>query len=84
MLIFDGFSSVEVDKYIYEIDSESVVICLYVDDMIVFGTNLILCTKRYSVASKFDMKDMGETSVSLDVKIIRKCDNIILLQEQHV
>ena len=65
------------------IDGESVIICLYVDVVLIFGTNLVLKTNDF-LASQFDMKDMGEASVFLGVKIIRKCDNIILSREQYV
>ena len=42
--------------------------------MIVFKTKLFL-------GSKFEMKDMGEASVILGVKIIRNGDSISLSQE---
>ena len=52
---------------------------LYVDDILVFGTsmNVVHSTKRF-LASKFDMKDMSEASVILDIKIIRRDKSIML------
>nr|KYP47664.1 Retrovirus-related Pol polyprotein from transposon TNT 1-94 [Cajanus cajan] len=66
-------------------NGDCVIICLYVDDMLIFGTciDIVLRTKSF-LASNFDMKDMGEASVILGVKIIRKRDNILLSQEHHV
>ena len=45
---------------------ECVIITLYVDDMLIFGTSLdvVHSTKRF-LTSQFDMKDMGEAKVIL-------------------
>ena len=44
---------------------------------------MVHSTKRF-LASQFDMKDMGEAKVILDVKIIRMGDSIMLSQEHYV
>ena len=86
-LLKNGFLSVEVDKCVYTkcIEKECVIIALYVDDMLIFGTSLIVVqsTKRF-LASQFDMKDMGEAKVILGVKITRMGDSIMLSQEHYV
>ena len=43
------------------IDRKCVIIALYVDDMLIFGTSLdvVHSTKRF-LSSQFDMKDMSE------------------------
>ena len=66
--------------YIKSIDNEYMIISLYVDDILVFGTsmNVVYSTKRF-LASKFDMKDMSEASVILDIKIIRRDKSIVLI-----
>ena len=47
-----------------------VVIYLYVDDMLIFGTSLeIVCETKKFVGFKFDMKDLGKTEVNLGIKI---------------
>ena len=50
-LLNDGFLYVEVDKCVYTkcIDRECVIIALYVDDMLIFGTSLdvVHSTKRF-------------------------------------
>jgi len=68
--------------YTKSIDNEYVIISLYVDDMLVFSTsmNVVYNTKRF-LASKFDMKDMGEISVILSIKIIRRDNGIMLIKE---
>lgn len=62
-LTSDGFSTVEVERCIYTklVNGDCVIICLYVDDMLIFGTSMsvVLETKSF-LSSKFDMKDTGE------------------------
>ncbi|KAK6151926.1 hypothetical protein DH2020_014561 [Rehmannia glutinosa] len=87
VLLSDGFTSIEVDRCVYTklVDNECVIISLYVDDMLIFGSNLDLIYKtKEFLASNFDMKDMGEASVILGIKIIRKNNNIMLTQEHYV
>ena len=66
-------------------EKECVIIALYVDDMLIFGTSLsvVYITKRF-LASQIDMKDMGEGKVILGVKITKMGDNIMLSQEHYV
>ena len=75
------------DKCIYNkfYNNEGVIICLYVDDLLIFGTshNVVHDTKSF-LASKFDMKDLGETNVILGIKILRDNDCIILSQSHYV
>jgi hypothetical protein len=63
------------------IDNGYVIISLYVNDMLVFGTsmNVVHSIKRF-LASKFDMKDMSEASVILGIKIIRRGKSIMLMK----
>ena len=86
-LLKNGFVSVEVDKCVYTkcTKKECVIIALYVDDMLIFGTSLgvIHSTKRF-LPSQFDMKDMGEAKVILGVKITKMGDSITLSQEHYV
>ena len=53
--------------------------------MLIFSTNLdvVHSTKRF-LASRFDMKDMGEAKVILGLKITRMGDHIMLSQEHYV
>ena len=53
-------------------DNSFVILSLYVDDILIVGNNkkMIDTTKRW-LSSNFEMKDMGEGSFVLDVKIIR-------------
>ena len=61
------------------IDKECVIVALYIDDKLIFGTSLdiVYSTERF-LASQFDMKDMGEAKVMLSVKITRIGDSIMI------
>ena len=62
VLISSGFFINDVDKCIYsKVENNScIIICLYVDNMLMFGTNLqfVIETKCF-LRSEFDMKDLG-------------------------
>ena len=46
--------------------------CLYVDDILIFGTNLKLIKEVKSFLSQnFDMKDLGVADVILNIKLLR-------------
>ena len=47
-----------------------VLICLYVDDMLILGTNLLVVNEtKKLLSSLFEMKDMSEADVILEIKI---------------
>ena len=87
MLISNGLSINDVDKCIYrKVENNSrIIICLYVDNMLIFGTNLqvVLDTKSFLI-SKFDMRDLGEAEVILGIKISRMLIGLNLSQESYV
>ena len=86
-LLKNRFLSVEVDKCVYTkcTKKECVIIVLYVDDMLIFGTSLgvVHSTKRF-LTSQIGMKDMDEAKVILGMKITRIGDSIMLSQEHYV
>ena len=81
------FSSIQVDKCIYtkQVYSGCIIISLYVDDRLIFGTSLDLVhlTKQF-LAFNFDKNDIGEAKVILGVKIIRNNNEMILSQGHYV
>ena len=84
VLLCDGFLPNDVDKCVYSKseNGECVIMCLYADDMLIFGTCIdILSKTKLFLVSNFEMKDMGEANVILGVRIIRKGDSILLSQE---
>jgi len=70
-VLSNGLQLNQSDKCLYSIFDDSgngVIICLYVDDMLIFGTNLrqVELTKEF-LLSNFAMKDMGEADVILGI-----------------
>jgi hypothetical protein len=64
---------------------ESVILCLYVDDILTFETNIDTINEVKSFLSKsFDMKDLGEANVILNIKLIKDDSGITLLQSHYV
>jgi hypothetical protein len=64
---------------------QSVILCLYVDDILIFGTNIDIINEVKSFLSKsFDMKDLGEVDVILNIKLIEEDSEITLLQSHYV
>lgn len=87
VLVTNGYSINDADKCIYNKyeDNTCVVIYLYVDDMLIFGTSLeVVCETKRFLGSKFDMKDLGETKVILGIKITRTPNGLKLSQEHYV
>lgn len=76
---------IESDKCIYSKyeNNTCTIICLYVDDLLIFGSNLNAITDVKSLlCHNFDMKDLGEADVILGIKITRT-DNGISLNQSH-
>ena len=87
MLVTNGYFINDADKCIYSKyeDNTCVVICLYVDDMLIFGTNLeVLCETKKFQGFEFDMKDLGNVEVILRIKITRTSNGLKLSQEHYV
>ena len=80
-MLESGFRINECDKCVYMKDIENgyVILCLYVNDMLIIGSNdkMIKSTKDM-LNSRFDMKDMVPTYVILGIKITRTLDGLIL------
>jgi hypothetical protein len=73
-LLSNGFKTNESDKCIYykSFDDAHVIICLYADDLLIFGSNIdIINTTKILLKNNFDMKNLGEANVILGMKITR-------------
>nr|AAW57815.1 putative polyprotein [Oryza sativa Japonica Group] len=85
--IVEGFAVNEADKCVYyrHGGGEGVILCLYVDDILIFGTNLEVINEVKSFLSQhFDIKDLGVVDVILNIKLIRGENEITLLQSHYV
>ncbi|GJW04501.1 zinc finger, CCHC-type containing protein, partial [Tanacetum coccineum] len=88
VVLSSGFLLNQSDKCVYskfDGSDKGFIICLYVDDMLIFGTdqNQVDKTKKF-LSSKFSMKDMGEADVILGIKIKRENKGIIITQSHYI
>nr|GEX08566.1 zinc finger, CCHC-type [Tanacetum cinerariifolium] len=69
----------------FDDSGKGVIICLYVDDMLIFGTdqNQVDKTKKF-LSLRFSMKDMGEADVILGIKIKRENKGIVITQSHYI
>jgi hypothetical protein len=59
---------------------EGVILCLYVDDILILGTSLnVIKETKYFLSNNFEMKDLGEIDVILNIKLLREGNNRITL-----
>ena len=71
--------------YSKRIDSDCLLICLYVDDMPSLGTNLLVVNEtKKLLSSLFEMKDMGEADVILGIKIQKTNTGFSLSQSHYI
>jgi hypothetical protein len=63
---------------------EGVILCLYVDDILIFGTSLELIKGvKDFLSQKFEMKDLGEADVILNIKQIKGENGGVTLSQTH-
>ncbi|KAL0556203.1 hypothetical protein IC582_004713 [Cucumis melo] len=82
-----GFKVNESDKCMYYKTKGRlcIIICLYVDDMLSFVSNLHVINDVKSMLSvNFDMKDLGEADIILGIKITRTKNGISLDQSYYI
>ena len=66
-------------------EGKAIVICLYVDDMLIVGTNLeIVKSTRKFISAQFSKKDVGAADVILKIKILYRKDGIGLSQSHYI
>ncbi|GKD23697.1 zinc finger, CCHC-type containing protein [Tanacetum coccineum] len=87
VVLSSGFLLNQSHKYVYskfDGSGKGVIIYLYVDDMLIFGTdqNQVDKTKKF-LSSKFSMKDMREADVILGIKIKHKNKWILITQSDY-
>ena len=64
--------------YVKDVEHGYDIVCLYVDDMLIVGSDDKMITSR------FDMKDLGLVDVILGIKIKKISDGLILSQLHYV
>nr|GEW11841.1 zinc finger, CCHC-type [Tanacetum cinerariifolium] len=88
VVLSNGYLLNQVDKCVYSKFNESgkgVIIYLYVDDMLIFGTDQVQVdlTKEF-LSSKFFMKDMKEADVILRIRIKHESNGIAISQSHYI
>ena len=86
-MMSNGFMFNEGGRCLYcKMSNESgVMVCLYVDDLLIFGTDIEIINETKSfLSSHFDMKDLGEADVILGIKIVRSENGISLTQSHYI
>lgn len=59
--------------------------CLYVNDILIFGTNINVTNDVKSFLSQnYDMKDIEQAKMTLNIKIIKESDKIIMFQSHYI
>ena len=67
------------------IGSDYVIICLYMDDMLIFGTNVSVVNEaKRLLSSLFEMKDLGEADVLLWIKLSKTKSSFSLYQSHYI
>ncbi|GJR44988.1 retrovirus-related pol polyprotein from transposon TNT 1-94 [Tanacetum coccineum] len=69
----------------FDQSGKGVIICLYINDMLIFGTDQVQVdlTKDF-LSSMFSMKDMGKADVILGLRIKHESNGIIVSQSHYI
>jgi hypothetical protein len=73
-----GFAVNEADKCVYYRYSggNGVILCLYVDDILIFSNNVdVIKEVKDIMSNNFEMKELGEADVILNIKLLREEEN---------
>ncbi|RVW71217.1 Retrovirus-related Pol polyprotein from transposon TNT 1-94 [Vitis vinifera] len=86
-ILSDGFRHNNVDKCLYSktCDDYMVIVCLYVDDMLILSDDMkgIIETKRF-LSTTFKMKDLREVDTILGIKVKRNSGGYALNQTHYI
>jgi hypothetical protein len=81
-----GFVVNEADKCVYYRygGGEGVILCLYVDDILILGTSLdVIKETKDFLFSNFEMKDLEEADAILNIILLREGDGGVTLVQSH-
>jgi hypothetical protein len=61
-----------------------VILCLYVDDILILGTSLdVIKETKDFMSNNFEMKDLGEADVILNINLLREGNGGVTLVQSH-
>ena len=87
VMLSNGFKINECDKcvYIKNTPNHEVIVCLYVDDMLIISKNIIdINASKRMLSKSFDMKDLGVADFILGIKIYRTPQGLALSQSHYI
>ena len=77
-----GFKQSRADPCVFY--NDKTIVCLYVDDITMAGSDEDIKNFKEKLKSKFKMEDMGELNDLLGIKIVQQDDKIILNQVGYI
>lgn len=82
----NGFRINECDKCVYFKNTPNgyVIISLYVDDMLILGSDENIDSTMEMIKNNFEVKDMGVVDVILGIKIIKSSGGLTLSQSHYI
>jgi hypothetical protein len=86
-LTLAGFVVNKTDKCVYyRYVGGGVILCLYVNDILIFGNNInVVKEVKDFLSSNFEIKDLGEADVIFNIKLLREeNDGVTLVQSHYV
>ncbi|GJY26243.1 zinc finger, CCHC-type containing protein [Tanacetum coccineum] len=88
VVLSNGYLFNQTDKCVYssfDASGKGVIICLYVNDMLIFGTDQVQVdlTKEF-LSSRFSMKDIGEAYVILGIRIKHESNCLAISQSHYI
>ncbi|GKA00528.1 zinc finger, CCHC-type containing protein [Tanacetum coccineum] len=88
VVLSNGYLLNQADKFVYskfDASGKGVIICLNVDDMLIFGTDQVQVdrTKEF-LSSMFSMKDIGEADVIQGIRIKHESNGIAISQSHYI
>ncbi|GKF80727.1 zinc finger, CCHC-type containing protein, partial [Tanacetum coccineum] len=88
VVLSNGYLLNQADNCVYskfDKSGKEVIICLYVDDMQIFGIDQVQVDLiKEFLSSKFSMKDMGEANVILGIRIKHESNGIAISQSHYI
>jgi hypothetical protein len=63
---------------------DGIILCLYVDDILILRTSLdVIKETKDFMSNNFEMKDLGEADVTLNIKLLRESNGGVTLVQSH-
>ena len=71
-------SVVDPNMYYKNVNGESLILVLYIDDLFLTSTESLIVECKYALASEFEMKDLGMMHYFLGLEVWQIIDEIFL------